>query len=174
MDETTRNKLIKATGDACGGLAAESVGLAILVMTLSFKVSFYQIEMWSVVSIAVGIALGSLFTRLSLFLSNFKEHKPKDVLNPVLIWLVAFTAVGVVMGYVLSELYNAPYPNEMCFEIANGVIVGHSEETIQRCYDYRSDIHLLLNGTLAVYVISMMVWFVGRVTYAVSRFGRDG
>lgn len=171
MDEATHDKLVKSIGDACGGLASGSVGFAIFVITLSAMVLYYKIEMWSIVSVMIGIALTCILVRLSLFLSNFKEHNPEDMVRPVLAWIVGFAVLGVVAGCVVSDSLNKPFPNEMCYEILNGKVEGHSNEAIQGCFVYRDNIHLLLNITLASYVILMVVWLVGRITYETSRFG---
>ena len=169
MDELHRSQLAKAAGDACGMLACLSVGFAIFVVTLSFTVLFYHVEVWSVVSIMVGIALACLFTRLTLFMSNCQDCKPDDVFKPVRNYLIVFGVVGVALGLFLSLGYNEPYPNLMCYEVDIGEDPGHSKEVLSRCDDYRHGVQQLLNGTLIMFPIVMVVWFV----YRVSRFTRS-
>lgn len=169
MNKQYGNKLAKATGDACGLLTGASIGYAVFVLTLSFAVLFYHVAAWSVVSIMVGIALACLFTRLTLFISNCPDCKPDHIIKPVFVYLIAFSAIGVVLGVVLSLVYNEPFPNQMCHEAATGIEIGN-KEAMQQCDDYRSSVQQLLDGVLITAPIVMVVWFVVSVMYSVSRF----
>ena len=169
MDEPYRSQLAKVAGDACGSLAGLSVGFAIFVVTLWFTVLFYNIEVWAVVSIMVGIALACIVTRLTLFLSYCQDCKPNDVFKPVVKGLVVFGVLGVAFGWFLSPAYNEPYPNQMCYEVSIGEDPGHDEEALSGCDDYRHNIQQLLNGALIAFPIVMVVAFVVGMMYNVSR-----
>lgn len=168
MDEQWRSKLAIAAGDVCGGLACFSVGFAIFVAVLSFTILFYHVEVWAVVSIMVGIALACLFTRLTLFLSYCQDCEHDDVFKPVFKWLIVFGMIGVGLGLLLSCIYNEPFPNQMCYEVAIGEDPGHGEETLIICDHYRHDVQQFLDGVLIGSTIGMVVWFVVRM-YLVSR-----
>lgn len=173
LDKTTRTKLTKIAGDACGVLASWCIGVATLVITLSVLVAYYEIEMWPVVSVMVGIALTCILVRLSLFLSNFKEFKPDEVIKEVFEWLVVFTVLGVVLGGVMSDLFDKPYPDEMCYEMIMGTSDGHNDEAMEDCIAYRDNIHLVLNFIPIGYAMAMIFWFVFNLQYRISRIGRN-
>ncbi len=173
MDERDRNLLTKIAGDACGGLACLSIGFAVFTVTLSFTVIYYDVEVWSVISIMVGIALAGILTRLTLFLSHYKDYKFDDVFKPVVKYLIVFSVVGIVLGGVLLPLtYNAPYPNLMCYEVAIGMDVGHSEDVIKQCYEYRNDVQQLLNGILIPFPIAMVFVFVIQIMYSKRKYAQ--
>ena len=173
MDEASRNKLVKDIGNACGWLACVSVGLAIFIVTLSLVTQFYYIEVWTIVSVVIGIAFGSLFTRATLFLSNFQEHKPNDLFKWVLISMTGFALVGAVGGCFVASSLNEPFPNELCHGIAIGMITEQNAETIQLCLEYRDKIQQYINILLASYVILMIFWFVASIANTASRLGRN-
>lgn len=167
MDEFCRSHFAKFAGDLCGTLACACVGFAILAIILSFTVLCYYDEVWTVVSIMVGIAFAGLFTRLRLLLSYCHDCKSDDVFKPVFKCLIVFVLLGVGAGVILSGIYNEVYAVPLCWEIANYEDTGHSEEAQNR-HGYQDILQQLLNIVLIVLPIVMVVWFVGKM-YNVSR-----
>lgn len=194
--------LVKATGDACGALAYVSVGLAILIITLSFGIQFHQTEMWAVISIVIGIAFGSLFTRLTLFLSNYLQHELNNVFRSILILMLIFAILGVAGGLVASHSYNTSDLGKKCSAIefdtnmssgkstvdtnddarSNWILlptiyqylnISHDKDLIQQCHDYRENVLFAINVALALYLVFLIIYFVGFITVKAWRYSRN-
>lgn len=173
MNKQGRSDLAKAAGEACGSLACISICFAVFAIALSSSVEYYQVEVLSVVSMMVGIALACLFVRLTLFSSECRDCTPDMVFRPLVRHLVWLSVLGAVTGLLLSAAYNDDYPDRMCYEVAVGLETNHTENTIWQCHVYRHDIQQLLNGTLAAFPIFMIVWAVVDMMRKVSRFGNS-
>lgn len=171
MNKQDRSDLAKAAGDACGSLACISICFAVFAIALSSSVFYYQVEVLSIVSIMVGIALACFLARLTLFSSECRDCTLDKVFKPLAKHLAWLSVLGAGAGLLLSAVYNEPFPHEMCYEVSIGLGAGQSEETIRQCHDMRHDVMQFLNGALAGFPIFLIVWAVAGMMRKISSFG---
>lgn len=169
MNKQDRSDLAKAAGETCGSLACISICFAVFVIALSSSVEYYQVEVLSVVSIMVGIALACLFARLTLFSSECKDCKPDKVFKPLVWHLAWFSVLGAVVGLLLSTAYNNDCPDRICYEVVMGLDRNTTEHMMAKCLEYRHNILQLLNGVLAAFPIFLIIWAVAATTRKISR-----
>ncbi len=172
MNKQDRSDVAKTVGDTCGSLACASIGFAVFAITLSSSISYYRVEVLSIVSIMTGIAIACFFTRFTLFSTECRDCTPDMVFKPLAKYLVIFVVLGLGLGLFVFAAYESP-KQEKCYEVSIGLVAGHSEETIRECYDMRHDILQLLNGVLAGFPIIMIVWAVICMMRRISRFGNS-
>ena len=173
MDEQYENKLAKIAGNVCDLLACMSISFAIFAIMLSFFILYYRVEVVSVVSIMVGIALASFFARLTLFMSHCRDCKIDDVFDSLVRYLGIFSALAIIAGMIVPALYNSFYSDEMCYEAVIGLDVSFVKEKILECHEIQRDIHKTLNGILAGFPIFMIILAVVKITRGILRLDGD-
>ena len=174
MNRRNREVLAKVAGDSCGSLASISVGFAVFVIVLSLAVEHYRVEVWAIVSIMVGIALGCLFTRVSLLLSHCKNCTPNSVFAPVIKWMAIFCVVGVVSGSLLAWSYNEDWRNEMCSSVAAGLEKNATPYMTEQCPVFMHNVQQLLDYTLIVFPVVLVVMVTAQSWRRLSRHRRGG
>lgn len=108
MNDQDKHNVAKTVGDFCGGLTCFSIGWAVFVLVISVTVRNFQVEVWTVVSIMVGIALACFLARVTLFLSYY-DGKPADIFKHWFWYLLLFVVMGVVLGMVPGLILQAEY-----------------------------------------------------------------
>ena len=157
MNDQDRSIVAKTVGDICGSLTCISVCFGVFAITLSFTLMYYSVDVSTALSIMVGIALGCLFTRISLLLSHCRDCTPNYIFAPVIKWMAVCCILGLVTGAVLSLSYNQKYPNEMCWNTVAGLEENATEYMQQQCPKYRHGVQQLLDYTLIVFPVLLVI-----------------
>ena len=174
MNDQDKERMVRAIGGMCGSLTCASAGFVVFVVALSVATLYYEFEVWAVVSIMVGIAVASLLARVQLLLSHCRDCVPNDIFGSISKYLLLFCALGLVTGLILPLTYNADYPHRMCAEAPAVPNEEYNEYMIEGCKEFRHNVQLLLDVTLAIFPLTLIVITIvdGRLRF--RRLDRSG
>ncbi len=174
MNDQDRHSVAKIVSDLCGSLACASVGFAVFAIILSFTIKYYEVDMGTVVSVMVGVALACFFTRVALLLQYSSPATPNDVFRPLVVLLVMFVVLGSVIGWIVQHESNTDYRSEMCYRVVNGLEPYATSHMIKECPAYRDNVQQLFNGVLGALPLGLVIALFIHSWLKFSRWGVSG
>ena len=172
MNNQDRERMAKIVGDLCGSLACVSVGFMVLVIMLSFTLTYYNVDAWAVVSVMIGIVLACILGRATMFLSRVDDCTPNDMFAPLIKYIGICCVIGLMSWAVLHPLYDRDYPNRMCYEVVFDLDDNATEYMKQQCPEYRQNVQQLLTGVIVLFPLAMILMVIAHGWFVFSRWGK--
>ncbi len=167
MGKKRHGEIMRVLGAECGFAAAMSSGFAMFAIMLSLTISYYQIDVWALTAIMIGVSFACVLARVGLFASCPSIYKPREVIRPVLVLMVLPVMGGGALGIAAGYWYNYHPGNALCEKVEGAGSDPLGEEYVELgppgerlaggCADFRDGARPFLNAVLIP--VSMLLAF---------------